>query len=143
MTLYRGGGLSPGFCTSRTLPSCSCLAISAQETLAFDVLMVDDSNRFCKSNTVCAVRYANFAGELLQKRRFHPISAESARQGEQALPTAMTLGNRKADWFKSGRSSPAPASGSAEMSSRRVPGPTLSYEGRRKMDSVSRRVARA
>jgi hypothetical protein len=71
------------------------LAIAAQETLPFDILMVDDSNRFFKSNTVCAVRYANFKGELLQKRRFHPIFAASARQGEQALPTAMTLGNRK------------------------------------------------
>src|SRR6266700_1120197 len=103
MTLYRGGGLSRVFCTSRTLPSCSCLAIAAQETLPCDILMVDDSNRFFKSNTVCAVRYANFAGELLQKRRFHPIFAESGGQGERALPTAMTLGNRKADWFKSRR----------------------------------------
>src|ERR1700694_2967658 len=112
MTLYRGGGLSRVFCTSRTLPSCSCLAIAAQET-AVRYPMVDDSNRFFKSNTVCAVRYANFAGELLQKRRFHPIFAESARHGEQTLPRAMTLGNRKADWFKSGRYSPAPETESA------------------------------
>jgi hypothetical protein len=40
--------------------------------------MVDDSNRFFKSNTVCAVRYANFTGELLQKRRFHPTLLERA-----------------------------------------------------------------
>jgi hypothetical protein len=57
--------------------------------------MVDDSNRFFKSKAVCAVRYANFAGELLQKRRFRPIFAGSAWQGEQALPTAMTFGNGK------------------------------------------------
>jgi hypothetical protein len=57
--------------------------------------MVDDSNRFFKSKAVCAVRYANFKGELLQKRRFHPIFAESARQGEQVLPTAISLGSRK------------------------------------------------
>src|ERR1700737_217112 len=77
MTLYRGGGLSRVFCTSRTLPSCSCLAIAAQET-AVRYPMVDDSNRFFKSKAVCAVRYANFAGELLQKRRFRPIFARRA-----------------------------------------------------------------
>jgi hypothetical protein len=57
--------------------------------------MVDDSNRFFKSKAVCAVRYANFKVEVLQKRRFDPIFPESARQGGEALPTAMSLGNRK------------------------------------------------
>src|SRR5664279_5584538 len=91
MTLYRGGGLSRVFCTSRTLPSCSCLAIAAQETLPFDIPKIDDNNRFFKSTTVCVLRYAN-SRRTVANASF-PL-AKLRRSDDSAGPAGTTLGNR-------------------------------------------------
>src|SRR5450432_3386781 len=107
MTLYRGGGLSRVFCTSRTLPSCSCLAIAAQETLPFETQRLMIATDFSSAGRF-ARRAARISSPSVAKASFRPDitgNGEKRPRARRAHRYGPAWAIRTVYWFKSGQPS--------------------------------------
>src|ERR1022692_2090197 len=134
MTLYRGGGLSRVFCASRTLPSCSCLAIAAQETFPFVIPKGDDNNRFFKSGPIWPPRDANFSTDCCKR-----VGPGRRRQRRPPLRQERAS-DRSHIWQPEGPTgSILKPTGCFGRRERRLSSmePSLTYERRRRSDSRS------